>query len=416
MNSNVVRAIGLAVVLSGGVAYADSQVDIATRENDDGKELMYAGNYTDASAKFRDAVARVPEPKYFFNLCTSLFQEGKFGEALTSCLSAAKANTDDKGATRDDKLKDKIDKLTARIQDEATAQGLDLKPVGGGGGDPNLPPPSGGNGLQAPPPDPNAGNGGGPPPDPNAGNGGGQPTGPGPGPNVGQPVARYQPVVGRPPEQNLFKAVHPDHNYTWTLGIDVFGGGASFQGQVNNANAFGNAAGGFRVKSDYMLNRRARVGAEVWLSYTSVTSNADAMTTATVGELDILDAGIGVYKHLCLKGVERLCLTPLVGASLAFMDPNQNIDDSGMQTFNYLGLGLRANLAAEYAFGRRYEHVLSVGVDARYYTAAFSDPTDGSPTRADVGLDQGGTVVTLNIGYTYRFNTPLGGRAFITLE
>src|SRR5256885_7140036 len=98
--------------LAGGVAYAESQADIAARENEEGKELMYANKYTDSSAKFRDAVARVPEPKYFLNLCASLYQEGKFGEALTACNSAEKNNTDDA-------LKGKIDKLASRIKDDA---------------------------------------------------------------------------------------------------------------------------------------------------------------------------------------------------------------------------------------------------------------------------------------------------------
>ncbi len=90
----------------------------------------------------------------------------------------------------------------------------------------------------------------------------------------------------------------------------------------------------------------------------------------------------------------------------------------GQQSYNYLTATLRANVAATIAFGRRYEHVFSVGIDARYFTASLNDPsqdgTDAPP--AMVGLDQPGVIVALSVGYTYRFNTPLGGRAFITLE
>src|SRR5579863_3908045 len=110
---------------------AESQADIASKENDEGKDLMFAGKYADASAKFQDAVARVPEAKYFFNLCTSRYQEGKFGEALTACSSAEKNGADDK-------LKDKTAKLEQRIHDEAKAQGIDLQPTGGGGGETNV--------------------------------------------------------------------------------------------------------------------------------------------------------------------------------------------------------------------------------------------------------------------------------------
>src|SRR5579871_1910561 len=118
------RVAAMALTLGmGATVLAESQADIASRENDEGKELMYAGKYADASAKFRDAVARVPEAKYFFNLCTSLYQEGKFGEALTACDHAGQNNPDAK-------LKEKTDKLVARIHDEAKAQGVDLQPVG----------------------------------------------------------------------------------------------------------------------------------------------------------------------------------------------------------------------------------------------------------------------------------------------
>ncbi len=117
--------------------------------------------------------------------------------------------------------------------------------------------------------------------------------------------------------------MQPDHHYTWTLGVDVFAGGASFQGNIPGAGAaFGTASAGVRVKSDYMLNRALRLGAQVWASYTAVTANNSSMTTPAVGELDILDVGVGIYKHLCLPGVQRLCLTPLLGAGIAFMDPN----------------------------------------------------------------------------------------------
>src|SRR5262245_65974910 len=98
-------------------ARAQSQAELAAKANEEGKELMYANKYSEASARFRDAVARVPEPKYFFNLCTSLFQEGKFGEALTACNAVANNNP-----SPDQKAK--ADKLTNRIKDEAKNQGI----------------------------------------------------------------------------------------------------------------------------------------------------------------------------------------------------------------------------------------------------------------------------------------------------
>jgi hypothetical protein len=49
------------------------------------------------------------------------------------------------------------------------------------------------------------------------------------------------------------------------------------------------------------------------------------------------------------------------------------------------------------------------------YSAVFADPTEGR-TRAEVGLDKPGAAAYVGLGYTYRFNTPLGSSPFITLE
>jgi hypothetical protein len=34
----------------------------------------------------------------------------------------------------------------------------------------------------------------------------------------------------------------------------------------------------------------------------------------------------------------------------------------------------------------------------------------------EAGLDKGGVLAYLGLGYTYRFNTPLGSSPFVTLE
>jgi tetratricopeptide (TPR) repeat protein len=96
------------------------QTSIAAQLNDEGVKLMTAEKYAEASFKFRDAVARVPEPKYFFNLCTSLFQEGKFSEALTACSGG-------KRSSPNASLGQKLDKLIAKIRAEASAQGIPLE-------------------------------------------------------------------------------------------------------------------------------------------------------------------------------------------------------------------------------------------------------------------------------------------------
>lgn len=98
-------------------APASGQAAIAAKLNDEGSQLFMNMAFANASTKFREAVARVPEPRYFFNLCLSLFQEGKFAEALTACNAGTRANPPAP-------LRQKLDKATDMIKREAKAQGV----------------------------------------------------------------------------------------------------------------------------------------------------------------------------------------------------------------------------------------------------------------------------------------------------
>ena len=126
MRSLTSGAVLAALTFGSLVAVAETQAELANKLNEDGKELMYANKYAEASGKFREAVARVPEAKYFFNLCTSLFQEGKFSEALTACNAVEKNNPTAE-------LGGKATKLAGRINDKAKSQGLTVTAAGGGG-------------------------------------------------------------------------------------------------------------------------------------------------------------------------------------------------------------------------------------------------------------------------------------------
>lgn len=368
----------LASSLVGGVAYAESQAEIAARLNEEGKQLMFAEKYPEASAKFQDAHSRVPEPKYFFNHCTSLYQEGKFGEALTACNAA------DKNA--DDKLKGKIAKLVDKIREEAQKQGLDLQPVGGGGGP-----------GETPPVDPNNPSGIGP-------------SGTNPTNAAGTPPPTQPYAVGRPPSVGLYASAPPENKYTWSLGVDLYGGG----GRMGRSGYYGKATGGIRFKGDYLLNPRQRIGAQGYFQLTHFGDGQD-MTSRGAYSLDVFDLGIAGYKHLC-GARSRLCLTPLVGAQLALMSPADQMDTStGEQVFNYASLGARLEMGLHFMLGSRYEHVLGVVAGFNAYTQAFSEPTDGD-SKQSWGLDKGGAAAYVGLGYTYRFNTPFGSSPFVTLE
>lgn len=382
------------IAAAAAPALAQSQAEIAAQLNEEGKELMYGNKYAEASAKFREAVARVPEPKYFFNLCTSLFQEGRFGEALTACNAVGNNSPSAEQRT-------KAEKLTARIREEAKNQGVDLQPIGGGaaGGDePNCAanPQDArcGTTTHTPPPDVCQTN----PSDPAC---------------RMPPPAQYQ--VGRPPSgTGVFASSKPDNKYTWTLGAELFGGG----GQVGRKDYYGTAATGLRIKGDYLLNAAARFGAQAYLQISHFGEGK--MDSAYVDTLDIFDIGLAAYKHLCLSGAQRLCLTPLAGVQVAMMSPAGEMDGAGSQVFNYAAFGARAELGAQYAFGSRYEYVLGVAVGVNAYTKVLSGPSDdGFNDRvsiADAGLDKGGAAAYVGLGFTYRFNTPLGSSPFITLE
>jgi len=364
-------ALGLALSSSlfATYAHAETQAEIATAENEEGKSLMFAGNFKGASDKFRSAAVRAREAKYYFNLCTSLYQQGLFGEALTAC-----ATGDD--LSPEPKLKEKIQKTQEKIRSDAAMQHIDLAPTGAGGA-------AGQTSQDA------------------------QPNGQLPQNSGGAPVSQPQSAVGRP-TQNLTAVVNPEQSYVWTLGIDLFAGG----GRIGQSGAFGQASGGFRLKGDYMVSPAAKFGLQGYFQVTHFgQGNMDALTT-TSNTLDVLDIGLAAYKHICAKS---LCLTPLAGIEYSLMSPANQNDGAGSQVFNYAAAGARVEVALSYAFGNHLEHVISAELGANFYTAVFSQPQDGT-SAANYGLDTGGGAGYLGLGYTYRFNTPFGSAQFMSLE
>lgn len=370
------------VVAMTGTVYAQSQAEIAAQLNEEGKELMYADKFDEAAKKFAEAVARVPEAKYFVNLCAAQLQVGKLNEALTAC-NAVELNSPSPDQ------RDRAKKLLTKIREEAQKQGVQLVEDGGGCSPPG---PCTSNPIGQKPNNPNAIN------DPTVTT----PPPPGPGPD-------NRPRVGRPLNQSLVAAGPPDHRYTWTLGVDLFGGG----GQIGKADYYGTVGGGLRIKGDYLLDPTRRLGVEAYFQLSHLgRGNEDLVDVDT---LEIFDLGFAGYKHFCPGGTPRLCFTPLVGAHLALMSPGvDGMDEYGSQVFNYAGIGGRAELSMEVAFGRRYEHVLAVMVGANLYSPVLSN--SGEFTPQSIGLDVGGALGYVGFGYTYRFNSPLGSAPFVILE
>lgn len=102
-----------------GERTSSSQAEIAAKLNEEGTEEMYNTHFDTAARKFEDAVARVPEPKYLFNLGTALFQLGRFDEAQRALRTLL-------ASSPSEQLAGNARKLLDRIRDEAKAQGVTL--------------------------------------------------------------------------------------------------------------------------------------------------------------------------------------------------------------------------------------------------------------------------------------------------
>jgi Flp pilus assembly protein TadD len=87
-------------------ASTPTAADKAAELNEKGKLLMFDGKYGEAEPLFVEAVRLVPEPKYLFNLGTTLFQQGRFDEVNKP--------TDD--------LLAKTEKLISKVYAECKAQ------------------------------------------------------------------------------------------------------------------------------------------------------------------------------------------------------------------------------------------------------------------------------------------------------
>jgi len=358
----------LAIVIAlTRVAYAEdppTQPQLAEQFNDEGKELMRDSKYPEAAAKFRQAIARDSEARYFMNLCAALLSDGKLDEALATCHSAEINRPSDA-------QRDKIAKLIEKIKSDAKAANVELHDTGGGGGSDTQDPTRTTN---TPP--------------------------------------NYAPTVIAPTQQNLVVAEPPGNRYTWTLGFDFFGGA----GRIGRADFYGTAFVGGRIKADVLVNPALRIGMEGYLQGSHL--GAGSNDSPFVNSLDVFDIGVAGYKHFCPGATPRFCVTPLLGVHLSLMSPAGEMDETGSQVFNYAGVGGRGEVSMDFAFGRRYEHVLSVMVGANVYSKSLTGPSadSGSLTIAEAGLDQGGAAGYLGLGYTYRFNTPLGAVPFVVLE
>ena len=115
-----VTAADLEVLPKPASSKRPSQAQIAWESSQAGIEHVKQGNFEEATAKFRDAAARMPEPAYFFNMCLALYQQGHYSEALVAC-DAVQNNSPTP------ELAAKTKNMRARIATAAKSQDIKLE-------------------------------------------------------------------------------------------------------------------------------------------------------------------------------------------------------------------------------------------------------------------------------------------------
>jgi len=389
--------LAAALTLGGAqAAFADPRADKLAEEASD---LMFTDppRYQEAIEKYHQAIVLSPEGRFYFNLCVAYYQIGEFGLALQSCDAVSAAGSDPK---LDDKTRKTLDKVEAKIR-EMGKDPADLRRAnngGGTGGDGTGGDGTGGDGTGG---DGTGGDGtggdgtGGDGTGGDGGGGGGDGSGGGGG--GGQPVDTSE-FKGAPPP-SLFATKPPSHDYTWSLGGELYGMSGSF----GTGDYYGAGGAGFRVHADYVVAPKQKIGLQGYLGFNNIAAG-DGVTGQS---LSIVDVGIGAYMHVLCKG--RLCVTPLVGAQIGGMQP----EDTGTEV-RFASLGLRGEAAISYALGSKYEHVIGVTPGIQVYLPSVGDYEGMEP--AEFGLDKGSSAFYFGLGYTHRFDTPFGQAPFITLE
>ncbi|MBK7077228.1 MAG: hypothetical protein IPH44_33545 [Myxococcales bacterium] len=192
-------------------------------------------------------------------------------------------------------------------------------------------------------------------------------------------------------------AAKPSHEYTWTLGAQLLG----LRTSIGRSGDWANGTAGLRLVGDYALSRNRQFGAQGHFTFFSV----DATDTGNwSGEsLTMLDFGASVYKEVC-RG--RACVKPLVGLQVGLLGVDQDNQ--------FAVLGARAELGLEYALGQRYENVVTLALGFDGFLPAQESDTGADPALFD--LDRASSNVYFGLGYTRRFNSPLGSSPMFTVQ
>ena len=401
-STRLILGLSAALALAASSALAQSPAQKASTLNDQGKALMSAKKYADAELKFRAAIVLSPEGRFYLNLCMSLYQTGKLGEAHTACRAVK-----DHGASKDQigQAQTIIEKF---IEPRMREAGIDPDSIGKPDtGNPDTGNPDTGNPDTGNPDtgNPDTGN-----PDTGNPDTGNPDTG---NPDTGNPDTGNTGNTGNTggnftvaPPPSLFDqvAANPKHEYTWSIGAQVLGMKAS----VGAKEDWDPGAAGLRILGDYALSARRGIGAQGYLTLFNLGGKDGG---AFMNEnLTIVDFGLSVYKEVC-RG--RACVKPLAGVQVALLSVSQDGADSAQ----FSAIGARAELGFEYALGKRYENVLTAAVGLDLYGPGQANGDEfAAPDPAAFGLDKSSANLYFGLGFTRRFNSPLGSQPLFQVQ
>jgi len=364
-----------ALVLLGvaRLAHADPRADQLAKEASDAM-FLDPPRYDVAIDKYRQAIVLSPEGRFYLNLCVAYYQIGEFGLALQSCDAVKTAGAD---AT----TMENTAKVTAKVEGKIRELGKDPNDI-----------------RNPPPPDTTGGGTTGTGGTGTGGGGGGDVTGGGGAAGGTGPVDTSQ--FRGAPQPSLYTAKPPTHDYTWSVGGELYG----FGGQVGAADYYGSSGAGLRLHADYIVVPQRRIGVSGFLGFNGVGADENA---ASGENLTIIDIGAAAFAHLGCSG--RFCFTPLAGLMISGMQP----ESTGEQVA-FTALGIRLEGGLSYALGTKFEHVVTAALGANIYSKSFGD-YDGM-TADYYGLDTPGRTIYFGVGYTHRFDTPFGQAPFITIR
>jgi hypothetical protein len=331
----------------GLVAPAWAQNKKAEALNDEGKDLYSEKkDFEGAAAKFRQAIAISPDPRYYFNLCSALDRLELYDQALEACdgVFAHKPRAD---------LAQKTGAKAAEIRQR----------MKGGEPEPEPKPPE--------PPPPKTETGKPPPP----------------------PIKPSDPALPQPSPATPYRGAYEtaaqkdSSTYGWGLGVAI----AAMRHNYDHAD-FKRAGFGIKIAADFQILSKLHMGLEPYLQFSSF-QNENQSGSQQDKPLSIFDIGVAWFWHVRL-GTSNFYFTPSVGVSASFLNP-QGYDVS------YLTAGIRLEAALDWVIANR--HVISLG-------SAFTIYPPGSQvtgTRTDlttVQLDGTGSTFAVLLGYTYRFD------------